>query len=252
MVFVGTNQQVGKVTVQKKVPWKGRTAKADGESPRERLLRYGAQVLRNDELLAVLMQSGNGQASVHELAARVLDSVSSLHALLDTQVEELMRIPGIGLAKALQIAAAVELGRRIVRRPADQMVKIRSADDAAEYVMDRMRHLKKEHFVTLHLNTKHCVIGEEVVSVGSLDASIVHPREIFKLAVKRSASAILCVHNHPSGDPTPSPEDIAVTKRLLEAGRVLGIDVLDHIVIGDGHYVSLKAAGYMTNRDVLA
>lgn len=213
------------------------------ESPRERLLQYGPAVLRNDELLAVVMQSGNKQASVHELAARVLNSVSGLYGLVDVQVEELMQIQGIGAAKALQIAAAVELGRRIVRKPIGQKIQIRSANDAAEYVMDRMRHLKKEHFVTLHLDTKHCVIGEEVASVGSLDASIVHPREVFKVAVKRSASAILCLHNHPSGDPTPSPEDIAVTRRLCEAGKLLGIDVLDHIVVGDGRFVSLKASG---------
>lgn len=99
--------------------------------------------------------------------------------------------------------------------------------------------------MTLYLDTKHCVIADEVVSIGSLDASIVHPREIFKSAVKRSASAILCVHNHPSGDPSPSPEDIAVTRRLCEAGKLLGIDVLDHIVIGDGRYISLQAQGYM-------
>jgi len=220
-----------------------RTTFSSPESPRERLLRNSPSVLRNDELLAILMQSGNKQASVHELAARVLAKVGDLYGLLDVQVEELIQIPGIGVAKALQIAAAIELGRRVVRKPIDQKTQIRSADDAAEYVMDRMRHLKKEHFITLHLDTKHCVIGEEVVSVGSLDASIVHPREIFKLAVKRSASAILCVHNHPSGDPSPSPEDIAVTRRLCEAGKLLGIDVLDHIVVGDGRFVSLKARG---------
>ena len=213
------------------------------DSPRERLLRHGPAVLRTDELLAVLMQSGNKQASVHELSSRVLEHVGGLYGLLDVQVEELMKIPGIKSAKALQIAAAIELGRRVVRKPSDSKTQIRSADDAAEYVMDRMRHLKKEHFVTLHLDTKHCVIGEEVVSIGSLDASIVHPREIFKTAVKRSASAILCVHNHPSGDPTPSPEDISVTRRLCEAGKLLGIDVLDHIVVGDGKYISLRARG---------
>ncbi|MCL6598482.1 RadC family protein [Alicyclobacillus macrosporangiidus] len=218
--------------------WRGEDA------PRERLLARGAQALRNDELLAVIFQSGTRQASVMELARRVLDRVDGVYGLLDTEVEELMAIPGIGRAKALQIAAAVELGRRIVRGPARSRLQIRSAEDAAEYVMDRLRHLKKEHFMVLHLDTKHCVIGEEVVSIGSLDASIVHPREIFKPAVKRSASAVLCVHNHPSGDPTPSPEDIAVTKRLCQAGALLGIDMLDHIVVGDGRYVSLRALGY--------
>jgi DNA repair protein RadC len=222
------------------------TALDADEAPRERLMRLGPQALRNDELLAVVMQTGNRQASVYELAARVLQAVGGLYGLLEAPVEELMTIPGIGAGKALQLAAAVELGRRIVRKPTGVKRQIRSADDAAEYVMDRLRYLKKEHFLTLHLDTKHCVIGEEVVSVGSLDSSIVHPREIFKLAVRRSASAILCVHNHPSGDPTPSPEDVLVTRRLCEAGRLLGIDVLDHIVVGDGRYTSLKAMGHCT------
>lgn len=214
------------------------------EGPRERLKRLGASALRNDELLAVIMQSGTSRSSVHELSARLLTVVGGIYGLLDAEVEELTSIPGIGVGKALQIAAAVEFGRRIVRKPFLQKVQIKSADDAAEYVMDRLRHLKKEHFVTLHLDTKHCVIGEEISSVGSLDASIVHPREIFKTAVKRSASAILCIHNHPSGDPTPSAEDIAVTRRLFEAGKLLGIDVLDHLVVGDGRFTSLKAQGY--------
>jgi len=214
------------------------------DTPRERLLQHGPQALRHDELLAVIMQSGGRNASVFDLSRRILQEVGGIFGLLDVDVTELRQISGIGLAKALQISAAVELGRRIVRKSTDSKLQIRSADDAAEYVMDRLRHLKKEHFMTLHLDTKHGVIGEEIVSVGSLDASIVHPREIFKTAVKRSASAILCIHNHPSGDPTPSPEDVAVTRRLCEAGRLLGIDVLDHLVIGDGRYVSLKAQGH--------
>ncbi len=213
------------------------------EWPRERLLEVGPQALRNDELLAILLQSGRRGMPVLALAGQVLNSVGGLYGLLDVAVEELTALPGIGTAKAVQIAAAVELGRRIVHKPAVIKPQIRCAEDAAEYVMDRMRHLKKEHFVILHLDTKHRLIGEETVSIGSLDASIVHPREIFRSAVKRSASAILCLHNHPSGDPTPSPEDISVTARLYEAGRLLGIDVLDHIVVGDGRYISLKANG---------
>jgi DNA repair protein RadC len=213
------------------------------QTPRERMLECGPQALRNDELLAIVLQTGTRHVSVVELSNLVLAHVGGLYGLVDVTLEELVAVPGIGTAKALQIAAAVELGRRIVRKPTDRRVQIRTAADAAEYVMDRMRYLKKEHFVILHLDTKHCVIGEETASVGSLDASIVHPREIFKSAVKRSASAILCVHNHPSGDPTPSPEDVAITRRLMDAGRLLGIDVLDHIVVGDGRFVSLKAQG---------
>ncbi|KPV43227.1 RadC family protein [Alicyclobacillus ferrooxydans] len=214
------------------------------DAPRERLLEQGPAALRNDELLAIVLQSGNRNVPVLELANRVLRQANGLLGLLDVTVEELMAVQGIGVAKALQIAACVEIGRRIVRSPGENKHQIRCAEDAAEYVMDRMRHLKKEHFFILHLDTKHRLIGEEIVSVGSLDASIVHPREIFKSAVKKSASAILCLHNHPSGDPTPSPEDKAVTARLCEVGRILGIDVLDHIVVGDGRYVSLRAEGH--------
>lgn len=219
-------------------------AQKAGDSPRERLMEFGPSALRNDELLAIIFQSGSKGASALELAQRVLEQSEGLFGLLDVTVQELMSIRGIGPAKALQVAACVEIGRRVVRKPIDQKRQFRCAEDAAEYVMDRMRHLKKEHFYILYLDTKHRLIGEEVVSVGSLDASIVHPREIFKSAVKRSASAILCMHNHPSGDPTPSPEDVAVTSRLCSAGKLLGIDVLDHIVVGDGRYVSLRAEGH--------
>jgi DNA repair protein RadC len=215
------------------------------ESPRERMTRLGAGTLRSDELLAIVMQSGGKSSSVFELSSSVLTSVGGIYGLVDVQVEELMNIPGIGRGKALQIAACVELGRRITRKPTDIRLQIRSAQDAAEYVMDRMRHLKKEHFIILHLDTKHRLVGEETCSVGSLDASIVHPREIFRSAIRKSASAILCLHNHPSGDPTPSQEDIAVTRRLCESGRILGIDVLDHIVVGDGRFISLLAEGHL-------
>lgn len=215
------------------------------EMPRERLQRLGASALRADELLACVMQSGSAKQTVYDIAFSLLERVGGLYALAEIELSELLAVPGIGQAKALQIAAAVELGRRIAAKPTDSKPQFQSADDVAMYVMDRMRYLKKEHFVTLLLDTKHRLIGEETASIGSLDASIVHPREIFRVAVRRSASAILCVHNHPSGDPSPSREDIAVTARLTEAGRILGIDVLDHIVIGDARFVSLRSMGYM-------
>lgn len=217
------------------------------DAPRERLLRLGPAALRADELLSCIMQAGNGKQTVYDISLALLNRIGGVYALADLEVSELQRIPGIGRAKAVQISAAVELGRRIAQKPTEEKRQIRTAEDAAGYVMDRMRYLKKEHFVTLVLDTKHRLIGEETSSIGSLDASIVHPREVFRMAVRKSASAILCLHNHPSGDPTPSPEDIAVTKRLSEAGRVLGIDVLDHIVIGDGRFISLRSMRYMDN-----
>ncbi|MCY0888915.1 MAG: DNA repair protein RadC [Alicyclobacillaceae bacterium] len=215
------------------------------DAPRERLLSKGPSALRGDELLAIILQTGSRNLTVFELAVRVVDAVGGIYGLLDARVEELMRIPGIGRGRALQLSAAVELGRRIASGPVGTRPVIHSADDAAALVMDRMRYLKKEHFVTFYLDTKHRILGEETSSVGSLDSSIVHPREIFMPAVRRSAAAILCIHNHPSGDPTPSPEDVSVTRRLCEAGRILGIDVLDHLVIGDGQFRSLKALNFM-------
>ncbi|AEJ43835.1 RadC family protein [Alicyclobacillus acidocaldarius] len=227
------------------VDWDVCVASELEDGPRERLMRLGPSALRVDELLACIMQSGNGKQNVYEIAQSLCRHLGDLDRLADLEVAELLTVPGIGPAKAVQIAAAVELGRRVVRKPPNDKRQIRTAEDAAKYVMDRLRYLKKEHFVTLLLDTKHRVLAEDMSSVGSLDASIVHPREIFRRAIRISASSILCIHNHPSGDPSPSPEDIAVTRRLVEAGRILGIAVLDHIVIGDGRFVSLRAEGYM-------
>ena len=160
-------------------------------------------------------------------------------------MEELTDLKGIGQAKAVQIAAAVELGRRISNLSYDDRYVIRSPEDGANYVMNDMRLLTQEHFVCLYLNTKNQVIHRQTVFIGSLNASIVHPREVFKEAFRRSAASIICFHNHPSGDATPSREDIEVTKRLVECGKMIGIEILDHIIIGDKKYVSMKEKGYM-------
>lgn len=219
------------------------------ERPRERLLYHGAQTLSTAELIALAIGTGRRGESALAVAERLLSHVGGLRELLDVEVTELQQVPGVGLAKAVSILAAVELGRRIQHAGGEQLFKIGSPDDAATYLMDKLRFLRKEHFMTLHLDTKHQIVSEEVVSVGSLNASIVHPREIFKTALKRSSAAIICAHNHPSGDPTPSQEDIDVTRRLMAAGRILGIEVLDHIVIGDKRYISLRERGLMTVAD---
>ena len=215
------------------------------ERPRERMLRYGAKALSNAELLAILLRTGTVSETAVSLAQRLLRECGSLRGLAEMSPDQFVRIKGIGEAKALQILAGIELGRRISRAAAEEKASIRSPRDAAAYLMEDLRYLKKEHFVCLFLNTKHQVIGEETLSVGSLNASIVHPREGFLAAIRRSSAAIICAHNHPSGDPTPSGEDIEITRRLKEAGQIIGIEVLDHLIIGDGNFVSLKERGLM-------
>lgn len=215
------------------------------ERPRERLMHAGAGMLSVTELLALIIATGRRGESSIRVAERLLSHAGGLRELLDADAAELQQVAGIGPVKAVTILAALEMGRRISALEGVVLRRIGSPEDAAGYLMDRLRFLKKEHFVALHLDTKHQILGEEVVSVGSLNASIVHPREIFKTALKRSAAALICAHNHPSGDPTPSEEDIAVTERLVAAGRILGVQVLDHIVIGDKRFVSLRERGFM-------
>ena len=149
------------------------------------------------------------------------------------------------MAKAIHVLAAVEVGRRIASHTLEERYVIRSPEDGAKYLMNEMRFLTQEHFVCLYLNTKNQVIHKQTIFIGSLNASIVHPREVFKEAVRRSAASVICLHNHPSGDPTPSREDIEVTKRLAESGKIVGIELLDHLIIGENKYVSLKEKGYV-------
>lgn len=188
----------------------------EADRPRERLIRQGAQSLSNQELLAILLRTGTKQESVLALANKVLTNFEKLHALKHATLEEIVVIKGIGEAKAVQLLAAIELGRRLAQKETDSRFTIRSPDDAASFLMPEMTSLTQEHFVCLFLNVKNQVLHKQTIFVGSLNASIVHPREIFREAVKRSAASIICAHNHPSGVPTPSPEDIDVTSRLFE------------------------------------
>jgi len=212
--------------------------------PRERLLRQGAESLSNQELLAILLRTGTKEESVLVLANRVLNVFERLHHLKHATIEEMMAIKGIGEVKAIQLMAAVELGRRLAQKHNDEKFTIRSPQDAATYLMPDMTSLNQEHFVVLFLNIKNQIIHKQTIFIGSLNASIVHPREIFREAVKRSAASIICAHNHPSGVPTPSTEDIEVTKRIVEAGYIIGIELIDHVIIGDHQYISLKEKGY--------
>lgn len=215
------------------------------QRPRERLIREGARVLSDPELLAILLRTGSSDKSAVELATEVLSRFSGLKNLVQAGVEELSEIKGMGPAKASQLKAALEIGRRLASVSESDRPTIRGPQDAAALVMEEMRHLDREHFCALLLNTKHQVLAKETISVGTLNSSVVHPRELFKTAVKRSAQAVILVHNHPSGDPAPSREDREITRRLQDAGSILGIEVLDHIVIGDNKFVSFRDKGML-------
>jgi DNA repair protein RadC len=215
------------------------------ERPRERFIQNGPASLSNHELIAILLRTGTKDESVLQLSNRLLTNFEGLRLLKDATLEEMTEIKGIGQAKAIQILAAVEIGRRITNLNYTDRYVIRSPEDGANYVMNDMRFLSQEHFVCLYLNTKNQVLHKQTIFIGSLNASIVHPREVFREALKRSAASIICLHNHPSGDPAPSREDIEVTKRLVECGKMIGIEVLDHLIIGENKFVSLKEKGYL-------
>ncbi|MCS1351435.1 DNA repair protein RadC [Mechercharimyces sp. CAU 1602] len=217
------------------------------ERPRERILAIGTSQASHADLIAILLRTGTTNESVLSLADRVLVQTGGIRGLAEMTLDELIGIHGIGPAKAVQLLAGVELGRRIARIQPEERYKIRCPHDAADYVMEEMRYLKQEHFVCLLLDTKHQILGKKTIFVGTLNASIVHPREVFREGIRRGVAAVICLHNHPSGDPTPSREDIQITHRLAEAGEVLGIPLLDHVVIGDQTYYSMKEKGILSS-----
>ncbi|WP_306068400.1 RadC family protein [Paenibacillus odorifer] len=175
---------------------------------------------------------------------QLFNRYSTLSELLDVTEHELLTIKGIGKAKSRQILSALQLARAL-NATTQQVYTIGSPKDAADLMMPELAYLQREHFVLLFLNTKNRVIGKEVIAIGSLDSAIVHPREVYKAAVKRSSAAIIAVHNHPSGDPTPSREDIALTERLVNAGEIMGVQLLDHLIIANENYCSMKERGLM-------
>lgn len=215
------------------------------ERPREKLLARGAKALSNAELLAILLRTGTREDSVMRVAEKLLIACKGqgLSGICGLSPQELSGIKGIGLVKAITVSAALELGLRLAEEPSRRKMVIHSPQDVADYVMPRLRYETKEHFLAMLLNTKNCVLATPVISIGSLNASIVHPREVFAEAIKYSAAAMVLVHNHPSGDPTPSREDILVTQKLMQAGEIMDIAVLDHIIIGDSKYISVKEKG---------
>ena len=214
------------------------------ERPRERLRRLGPQVLSNAELLAILLRVGvPGENAVQvgqRLMSKYKDKLSGLHR---APFEELCEQHGIGNAKASQIKAAIELGRRMAQEPAEEHLTINSPADAAALVAYDMSALEQEHLSVILLDTRNQVLDIVEIYKGSVNSSQVHVGELFKPAIRRNASALIVVHNHPSGDPTPSPDDVAVTRAIVQAGKLLDVDVLDHMVIGQGRWVSLKERG---------
>jgi len=217
------------------------------DKPRERLSNLGPSALSDAELLAILLGTGSADETVLEVAQRAVAASkaqygTSLGFLLESSEEEIKTIPGIGPAKAARLKACAEIGKRLLHgaEAAKRPYTVRRGREVFDYVRTTVEGLDREYFCILLLNSRNQVIGKEVVSVGSLDASIVHPREIFKNSIKRSAAAIVLVHNHPSGDPTPSDDDLDITKRLVEAGKLLGIHVLDHVVVARGSFVSMR------------
>ncbi|WML35699.1 DNA repair protein RadC [Clostridium sp. OS1-26] len=215
------------------------------ERPRERLFRYGVETLSNSELLAIILRSGSKKENILNLSGRIIKENGGLNGLLNCTADDFINLHGIGKAKAAQLIALAEISKRLKSYKDGNEYKIVTPNDAAELVMEEMRYLRQEYLKVVMLNTKNIVICIKDVSVGSLNSSIVHPREVFCDAIRKSSASIVVCHNHPSGDPTPSNEDINVTHRLKECGKLLGIDLLDHIIIGNGIYISLKQKGIL-------
>src|SRR5262245_6928962 len=219
---------------------------APHDRPREKLQRLGAAALGDNELVAIVVGNGSRDCGALELANRVLERTGGLQGLTRAALGELRVVPGVGDARAAQILAAVELGRRTLVRGVSERPRLRTPRQLASYLLPQYGAGSVEQFGIVMLDTKHRVIRIRIVSIGSLDTALVHPREVFREATAASAAAIVLYHNHPSGDPTPSGEDFALTTRMVNAGQIMGIDVVDHLILADQRYFSLVEAGRLT------
>ena len=209
------------------------------ERPRERLLLYGVSSLSNEELLSIILKTGTKDESVKELSNKVLKEINDISDLKEITINKLKKIKGIGEVKAITLIASIELGKRVYSMKKNNRVKLDSSKDIYNYIKDRFINKKQEYFYCLYLDTKNYLIEEKLLFIGTLNKSIVHPREIFKYAYLLSSNSIICIHNHPSNDVIPSREDLEFTKKLVEIGKIQGIGVIDHIIIGNNNYYSL-------------
>lgn len=213
------------------------------ERPRERLQKFGAEALSAQELLALVIGRGIPKKSVMNIAQELLVKFGNIKAISQATLEELSQIKGIGLAKAAQIKACFELGRREELEPELKNFDIKDPETVVKAVRAGIMDKAKEHFKLILLNPRNKIVGISTISIGTLNASLVHPREVFKDAIKHSAASIVLAHNHPSGDPDPSEDDLTITKRLTEAGKIFGVEVIDHIIIGKNGFFSFKEKG---------
>ncbi|MBU4482807.1 MAG: DNA repair protein RadC [Actinobacteria bacterium] len=214
------------------------------ERPREKLIKKGPEYLSDCELLAIILRTGVGNSkekfSALDLAKKILTEYSSLKNLMDLSLPEFLKINGIGRAKTAQVMAALELGKRAISEKNGNNKSFRCSEEVANYYIPLLKDLKKEQFIVLLLDIKNKIIKEVLISMGSLTSSIVHPREVIKPIIKESAASVIFIHNHPSGDPEPSSDDIEITNRLCKSCSIMGISVLDHIIVAEGGYFSFK------------
>jgi DNA repair protein RadC len=220
-------------------------ATAVRDRPREKLARLGVAALGDNELLALVLGSGTRRINALGLANAVLESAGGLHGLPSSTREELLRVTGVGGAKAAQVMAAVELGRRTLTRQQAERPQLRTPGDVASYLLPEFGARAVEQFGVVLLDAKHRLLKTVVLTIGTLDRSVVHPREVFREASSARAAGIILFHNHPSGDPAPSAEDLTLTRRMVAAGELMGIDVLDHLVLTATRYASVRELGRM-------
>lgn len=213
------------------------------ERPRERLKKFGPEALSAQELLALIIGRGVSKRSVITIAQELLSRFGNIKAISEATLEELSQIKGIGFAKAVQIKACFELGKRQELEPEMKNFDIQNPQDIVKAIQSSIKDKAKEHFKLILLNTRNKIIGISTVSIGTLNSNLVHPREVFKKAISHSAASVVFAHNHPSGDPEPSEDDLTITKRLTEAGKIIGIEVIDHIIISKNGFFSFKEKG---------
>lgn len=215
----------------------------ESERPRERLMQVGAQAVSTSELMAIILRTGSGRENVLRLAERILAQFGDLAGISRATLPELQQVKGVGPAKAVEIKAALELGRRLTALTPEERPRVTAPADAANLLMSEMSLLEQEHLRVLLLDTRNHVLKIPTVYIGSLNMSVVRIAELFRPAIRENAAAIIVAHNHPSGDPSPSAEDVRVTREIVKAGKLLNIELLDHIVIGRQRFVSLKERG---------